>query len=294
MRKPYYKSTHKAYYCQHDGKQVRLGATLAEAAERWKLLVRPLTDSPVSKAVGVFLDGLRVKASTRTFYASHLKLLPNVRVSDLRPLHLTGVMKGGQNYRRNIGRCAKRCFKWLAEQGYIPTNPFKGFKLPAAKSRDCAVEVDLSASPPDLHDILTFLVETGCRPKEARTMCARHLVDGRVEFPAEESKGGIPRTIHLTEVARALCMDRLRMDGPLFRCQGQPWTATKLARYCHRIGIQAYSIRHAFATRAIIRGVDLISIARLLGHSNLKMLNEVYSHIHENDQHMQDSLRKIG
>jgi site-specific recombinase XerD len=54
-----------------------------------------------------------------------------------------------------------------------------------------------------------------------------------------------------------------------------------------------YQLRHSFATAAILRGVDLQTIASLMGHSDLKMLNKVYQHIQRCDQHLRDGLKRI-
>jgi integrase len=53
-----------------------------------------------------------------------------------------------------------------------------------------------------------------------------------------------------------------------------------------------YGIRHLFATSAIKQGVDLISLADALGHTDLKMLSKVYSHVHLDEAHRAETLKK--
>ena len=56
--------------------------------------------------------------------------------------------------------------------------------------------------------------------------------------------------------------------------------------------VTPYSVRHTFATDAIIKGVDLQTIATLMGHSNLKMLSTVYQHIQKRSDHIKEGLRR--
>ena len=72
--------------------------------------------------------------------------------------------------------------------------------------------------------------------------------------------------------------------------RGEPWTAKALSTRCRALGFTAYSLRHSWATDAILRGIDLQTIAVLMGHSDLKMLSRIYSHLQRCDRHLQDSL----
>lgn len=51
-----------------------------------------------------------------------------------------------------------------------------------------------------------------------------------------------------------------------------------------------YDCRYTFATRAIERGVDLITLASILGHSSLKMLT---SYCHPSEQRKAEAIRKV-
>jgi integrase len=48
----------------------------------------------------------------------------------------------------------------------------------------------------------------------------------------------------------------------------------------------AYLFRHTFATDALERGVDVITLAELMGHKNATMLSQVYQHVRQRTQHM--------
>jgi site-specific recombinase XerD len=54
-----------------------------------------------------------------------------------------------------------------------------------------------------------------------------------------------------------------------------------------------YGLRHAFGTRAIINGVDIKTLAELLGHSSTRM-SEHYVHIAGKVPHLLDAMRKVS
>ncbi len=140
-------------------------------------------------------------------------------------------------------------------------------------------------------DLLTFLWETGCRPMEARCVEARHvdLKNRLVVFPPSESKKGRERVIFMTDAAVEIC-DRLcrhQPDGPIFRnTQGRPWTKDAIACRFRRMkkkvnikGLCAYGIRHSFATEGLKNGVDSLSLATIMGHTDVSMLARTYQHL---------------
>lgn len=306
MRKPFYKTSRNCWYVTINGKQTRLDPDKDKAFTKWKELTLPTNAVKVTNVVKRFLDRPR-KPSTQRFYENHLRLFlaeaANLRVSDLRAYHLTDLLDKhpGQNYRHNIARTVKTCFKWLVDNEHIERSPFSNVKTPPSVSRgdeayltDEQVSRILDTARGDLHDILTFLHETGCRPKEARTLQSRHLREQTAVFPKEESKGGRnQRVIHLPDEIVAL-VQRLRLKrptGPLFLNGDKPWTSQALVEKCK--GFTPYQLRHSFATSAILRGVDLLTIATLMGHTDLKMLTKVYQHIQRCDQHLKAGLEKI-
>lgn len=41
-----------------------------------------------------------------------------------------------------------------------------------------------------------------------------------------------------------------------------------------------------------MKGVDLITLAKLMGHKDLRMLEKVYSKVHKRGDHLREALRK--
>ncbi len=314
MAKPYYKKSHRAWYLNQGGKSIRLGKTEEEAKAAYRQ--RCLPCSEVGDLISRFLAYHRKVSAPGTvaFYQrpleSFLVSLPCRAIAEIRPYHVTAWLRGDGTYRHNQARAIKACFAWGVKEGLIPASPLQHMRLPAATSRgDEAylrpeqVASVLAATEGPLNDLLLFLRHTGCRPMEARIATASHLQGRCLVFSKAESKGKADcRVIVLDDVAFGICQ-RLALKhptGPLFRnAHGNRWTAKLLDRRCsavaRRVGFRLtpYSLRHTYATEAIIRGVDLQTVATLLGHQDLKMLSRVYQHIQRRSDHLQASVQRI-
>lgn len=53
--------------------------------------------------------------------------------------------------------------------------------------------------------------------------------------------------------------------------------AAKLAE----LPVSIHDTRHAFASRMIARGIDVVTLSKLMGHSNPRVTLEVYSHLYD-------------
>jgi integrase len=232
-----------------------------------------------------------------------------MRIADLKPLHITEWVEGTKgNYRRNLMRSMKTCMKWAADEGYIETSPLAKMKLPSAISRGDETyltpeqwqKIITAVDDLDLFDLLTLLYETGARPGEIRLVESKNFdrVGRMIVYKKIDSKGKqFQRIIHLNDVAMAIMERRISVqpDGKLFG-----FSATKLDTKCSQLVTKTgvtfvpYSLRHTFCTRAIMAGVDLETVAVLMGHVNLQMLSKVYAHIRRQSDFVKAGLNKIS
>jgi integrase len=63
--------------------------------------------------------------------------------------------------------------------------------------------------------------------------------------------------------------------------------AVKLSELSH---FRLYDLRHTFATRAVEAGVDLVTLAALMGHSRIQM---VLRYAHPTEEHQVLAIRKL-
>ncbi|MGD0264280.1 MAG: tyrosine-type recombinase/integrase [Candidatus Methylomirabilota bacterium] len=175
------------------------------------------------------------------------------------------------------------------EWGYLAEHPMKGGKvkpLRVAKTveRELTDEEEerlLKASPPWLHDVIAVAVDTGLRQGELVGLSWDRVDLAGREVRLTETKNGRERRVPLTDHAHAV-LSRLRRtraeeDGPFPSGPGKrPWiVASAFRRARTRAGLTAFrfhDLRHTYATRLVRTGADLITVARLLGHQDLRMV----------------------
>lgn len=254
MRKPYYKKTHKAWYCNIGGKQVRLGSNKDEAEKEYHRLMAgetPVTaKTTAAQLIDQFLHWTKTNKAERTFnwYRRHLSSFVQfigykLSVDMVKSNHVDRWLEqyykeSGQSDKNGACRAVARAFNWARKSGRITASPIAGMERPAPVSRDCYLtseqwhEVTALVDEADpFADLIWFLHETGARPQEARIVSARTFDKQRQRFvlKLKDSKGKKhKRVIRLNARAAAIC-NRLAMkypDGPLLRnLYGNPWTA---------------------------------------------------------------------
>ena len=252
---------------------------------------------------------------TYGWYKRHLDhfkaYLPGgLRLAQLKRFHLTNWL-GEQypgtsaNYRNGAGRCAKRAIQWCEDEQLIEVrSPLAKAKLPTPERRELTIDENQwrallkllenrwGHNYDDFRDLLTVIWETGCRPFEARIVEARFFdrVNRCWRFPTKMSKGKKrQRVVYLTDEAYAITERRAltQPEGPIFRQEkGGPWDKNaarcKFRRLKDKLALPelcSYTLRHSFATRMLQAGVDSHVVAKLLGHTSTRMLEERYSHI---------------
>ena len=291
---PWWRADRGAYYVRLDGKQIRLDADHSRTLAKFQALIsRPSGPLSVSKLVLSYLDGVNVAPLTLRTYKQRLHSFASVcgemAATDVRPLHVTAWLQAlgvGPSTQVISRRIVKICWQWATDQGHLESNPLAKLRVGQIGARDCPSESDLSvwlkaAQGTPLEPWAAVALETGMRPGEQRGLAAADL-NGR---GAKVTGKGGKRTVHLSERAVGLLAELAERhpSGPLLRSEkGLAWTAKNLNNAFGRVpkecgrNIVPYHLRHVFATRLHRRGVDVLTISRLLGHSSIAMAAKHY------------------
>ena len=154
------------------------------------------------------------------------------------------------------------------------------------------------------HTLLALLPMTGLRISEACGLHQKHLVTYQGRFVLQlRGKGDKERVIPLTHTAEATLREFLVERTPktwLFTgYSGSPISPHAIRKYTRRIasdysayltGLTPHVLRHTFATMALKKGMSLVTLQRILGHTSLQTTQR---YLHPTLQDLQDEMDLI-
>ncbi len=320
--KPWFRNDRKAWFVTIQGKRYNLGPKKAEAFQRFhELMAAPVKPGKISvfEVMDEFLEwNLNHRAKgTYQFYQDRLKRYAqdttDMPCSELRPFHVQRWLDGkdwGPTFKAGVVATIKRCFNWAVRQGYLITSPVQFLEKPKSARRDTPVTRDeyeailanINSSDP-FFDLVVFSWETGSRPQESLRFTKNHVDASkrRIVMKNPKARGPQWRVLHLTNKAMEIVNRRAEenAEGPVFRnTLGTTWTTNactcRFRVLAPKIGrtVALYDFRHAFGTDMLKSGVDPLTVAELMGHTNVKMLMETYQHISQDAEYMQRQVEK--
>jgi integrase len=295
---PWYRTSHKAWYAKVRGKQVRLDADHAVAAERFRALTATREVRTVADLVAAYLAdrGGRVKPLTLELYRSHAESFARVAgemaASEVRPLHVTAWIAGrgiGANTATVARRIVKAVWRWGLAEGHMEGDVLGRLRVGTVGRRREVRTEDVDAwiaaiDRPALRDWAEIALETGMRPGEQAGITAADVVAAQNCLRVSGKTGCRAVFLHKSTLGRLSELAALRPAGPLLLTPGwrRPWNLNSLdyafRRHSQRCGIELvpYDLRHEFASRLHARGVDVLTISRLLGHASIAMASKHY------------------
>ncbi len=209
-----------------------------------------------------------------------------------------------------------RAFSWAKRLGIIEHNPFAGTPRPAGERREAMEPAHYQAllrhSSPAFRRLVVFLRYTGARGGEAISATwedfhAERCCIQLTQHKTMKKSKGKPRVIMLPAVALKLLAWIKRRDAIdpnrklIFQnTWGKPWIKPAIAwnvkAALQRAGIKGqvtlHQLRHLFGTQAVIRGVDIVTLAELMGHSKTAQ-TEHYLHVAGRKEHLKTAVDKI-
>ena len=188
-------------------------------------------------------------------------------------------------------------FRYLVNTGLIATNPLASVEVPKRRAAlpavpsepQCQALLDACETPTERF-LMAVLLMAGLRKSEALHLTLADVSAGYDEIRVQ-GKGRRERLVPLCEVARDALKAHLHdrsADCPFLLCNrsGGPMGSTTLYRMFRKLlvragladsGLTPHSLRHAFGTYLIRHGVDVATVAELMGHSNISTTS-VYLH----------------
>ncbi len=204
---------------------------------------------------------------------------------------------GGANRALNI---LQQIMNFAAACGHIEVNPTRGIRrnrrpaLTRFLSREeiarlyAVLDAQNRKDSRQQADIVRLLLLTGCRKGEIMGLRWSEVRDDMLALA--DSKTG-PRTVPLSSRARAILDRQPRGEGPFVfpspldpaRPRGPDLRFWYRIRREAGIGdVRLHDLRHTMASHAVMNGVPVPVVSRMLGHSNVRMTLR-YAHLADRD-----------
>jgi integrase len=203
--------------------------------------------------------------------------------------------------------CLKSLFNHAIKSDFTMRNPVSRVDfLPENNEQTRVLTYDeqaayLAAATPLLRDVATLMLETGMRPEEVYRIQPENvsLAGGFLFNPFGKTKAA-RRRVPLTTVARGVLARRMTgLEAPfLFPCDTDASRPVPKVNNAHDRAVKVskvakfrlYDLRHTWATRAAESGIDLVTLAALLGHSKIQM---VLRYAHPTQEHQARSVERL-
>jgi integrase len=203
--------------------------------------------------------------------------------------------------------CAKAVFNFAIKSGLPLQNPFSKIKFLDEQNEQTRVltyteqQKYLAEASQPLQDVAVLMLETGMRPEEVYRIEREniHLGEGYLFNPIGKTKAA-KRKITLTTTAADVLRARLTSakgrylfphekdaDKPMLKVNNAHSGAVRRSNLRY---FRLYDLRHTWATRAAMSGIDLVTLAAMLGHSRIQM---VLRYAHPTEQHQAQAMRKL-
>jgi len=151
----------------------------------------------------------------------------------------------------------------------------------------------INGCDPDFRLLVQAALETGARHGELVALQVHDFNPDTDTLAIRQSKSGKARHVVLTEEGAAffkqVCAGRPGHVTMLLRADGQPWGRAQqsplMRAACKRAkitpSINFHGLRHTWASLAVMAGMPLMVVAKNLGHSDTRMVQEHYGHLAE-------------
>jgi integrase len=323
---PWLRKATKTWHVQLDGKQVKLGKDKTEAFRKYAKLMAERgegirdTDYTARDIIDLYWEWMKGNRAATTcdnrkpLLISFSESLPELlKATQVKPHHVDRWLKPEYSSATKSSRIALvvGVFNWAVRFGYLQSNPIAKMPKPTVTIREEFVPAELwgkvlsLATDQPFLDYLTVMLASGARAQEMRIFEAKHLHGNRLILPIADSKGRKKsRVVYLPEDALAI-VKRLAVEHPigeLFQnSEGRPWTKDavncrfrRLKRLLKMPKLCATVLRHSFAHYRLTSGQDALTLSKLMGHTDTRMLAQRYGHLDANVDYLAAAANSIA
>jgi integrase len=249
----------------------------------------------------------------KTAYRALQPTFGHQRLTDISPLNIErykrqqqGAGVSGVTINRELA-FLKNLFSKAVEWGKVAENPVKKVRLyreDNARTRFLREEEEVSLLAncgPQLKPLVVTALHTGFRASELRSLIwqdvdfRRQTVTVRAGYAKNGEARSVPMNQVLTATLKAVNLQKIEGDRVFSNRQGTAYRSFRTAfeRAVRKAGIKDFKfhdLRHTFASRLVMAGVDLPTVKELLGHKDIKMTLR-YAHL--SSDHKQAAVRKL-
>jgi integrase len=201
-------------------------------------------------------------------------------------------------------------FRYAIKQHWTRDNPVRDVEVPSdvdairmhvVSPQEERQYFNLAARYPDLYDLGRLMLNQGMRPEEVGALHKHDIDLERKQLHIRKGKSpSARRTLDLiTESGQILARrmaensewifpSKRRLGGHIGRLNGAHDRVCTLARQLGMdIRFVLYDLRHTFATRLAEAGVDLATLAAILGHNSIRI---VQRYVHPTAEHKRSAM----
>jgi integrase len=263
--------------------------TLAQAREAARLLRAQKTLGriiPRSVSFGEarreYLDGISVRANTKTYYERNLERLRASKLQDITPRDINLILDSlGPTSRAQALRSYTAFFNWCIRRHYLDTSPCARMEAGQSTSRsrvltDHEIKSLWTATQTmggHFGAIVQLLLLTGQRRGEIAALRADYISNDTCTLPKELTKNARSHTFPLGTLATALLKEAPSF-GLVFPARGKPktpfngWSKSKAAldALSGVTNWTLHDLRRTYATNLAKLGVPVHVVEKLLNH----------------------------
>jgi len=183
---------------------------------------------------------------------------------------------------------------------YLTHEEIQHFLRSLRADRHCSISFagktceSLAATRSDLHDIVVIALGTGMRATEVLGLDRDHVNLKQGVAVLEDTKNHDRRVIPLPLPVVEIFQQRPVPLREWFPGWNLPMLTQSMRRATKRAGVQGvtfHTLRHTFASHAVMNGVDLYTLATILGHRDLSMVKR-YAHL--SAAHLQGATERVA